>query len=169
MRSLAIVLLLAVSARAEPRNAALVDIAGEIGGGTDGFVLGLRPELVLTHYADIDLDRGDGIGIAGELVRAGGHGLLGGSLEYVHLHHVLRIEPSLGAYDRLADGKLGVTASLLVALRAGEESPPWQAHVGLRLTGRVDGDESAIELTAQLDPVFLERFVTAFGLALAPH
>jgi hypothetical protein len=163
MRTLAILVALAATARADT----LVDVAGEIGGGTDGFVFGVRPELVLAHYADSGRERGIGIGVAGELLRAGGHGLLGGSLEFVGFRHELRLEPSLGLYERLADDAVGASASVLVGFRAGGEAPPFEGHVGVRLTGRSDRDESAIELTAQLDPVFLAK--VAVGAILAKH
>jgi hypothetical protein len=171
MRHLAIAIVaVASTASADtPRTTVLGDLAGDIGGGNGGFVIGLRPELVLAHYADRDLEKGFGIGIAGDLTRQGGAGLLGGSLEVVRFRDAYRFEPSLGIYERLADHATGGMASMYVGLRADPENPPWEAHLGLRLVARTDRDETTVALLAQVDPILFSRFAAAMVFAMVPH
>ncbi|HEY1548199.1 MAG TPA: hypothetical protein VGG28_10275 [Kofleriaceae bacterium] len=166
---LAVIAVASTASADTPRTTALADVAGEIGGGNGGFVIGLRPELMLAHYSDRDLEHGFGIAAAGELVREGGAGLLGGSLEVVQFHDLHRFEQSLGIYERLADHSTGATASIYVGLRADVENPPWEAHLGLRLVARSDRDETSVALLAQLDPVLFSRFAAAMLFAMVPH
>jgi hypothetical protein len=159
---------LAGSARADPPHTIeLFDVAGLIGGGTDGFVLGVRPELVVARVVEPGgwaQNSGFGIGVAGELDRIGGYGLVGGSIGLVRLHEYRWLEPALGLYDRLATNTPGASASMYVGARTAAGP-----KIGLRLTGRVERDQQSIELAAQIDPLFLARVGDGFVRAFTIH
>jgi hypothetical protein len=171
--SIALVCAIVTTARADDpppsKTYAMFSLPLLLGGtsrGDDGFLIGIRPELVIARLAaradDDEVKAGHGIGVYGELLRANGSMLTGGGLTYVpYRASGFTVAPSLGLYHRYTGTLIpdnGVTASLFLG---------WRRQIagitvldfpfGIRVEGRFgyDGDqERSIVIAAQLDLMF---------------
>jgi hypothetical protein len=178
--AIALLVLVTATVHAEPENETIttpvIDLPFVIGGGNDGFLIGARPEILLgrvTMPRDwIDGMRGVAVGVMGEVNRIGGHTVVGTGLEVVRLYRRVRIEPSVGIYDRIDEAR-GITASLFAGLHVDDRSKPWEQSLGLRLIGRVDTEganqTTSVELAFQIDPTMLAAIGDGFLHAFMIH
>jgi hypothetical protein len=178
--AIALLVLVPAAVHAEPRNdtitTPLVDLPFVIGGGNDGFLIGARPEILLGRVT-LPMDwtdgmRGVAVGVMGEVNWIGGHTVVGTGVEVVRLYRRLRIEPSVGVYDRIDEAR-GITASLFVGLHLDDRSQPWEQSFGLRLIGRVDTEgasqTTSVELAFQIDPMMFAALGGGFVRAFTIH
>jgi hypothetical protein len=178
--ALALLVLVTAPVHAEPNNepitTALIDLPFVIGGGNDGFLIGARPEILIGRVT-LPRDWSDGmrgvaVGVMGEVNWIGGHAVVGTGLEVVRLYRRVRIEPSVGVYDRLDEAR-GISASLFAGLHLDDRSQPWEQSLGLRLIGRVDTEganqTTSVELAFQIDPTMLAALGSGFLHAFMIH
>jgi hypothetical protein len=178
--AIALLVLVTGTVHAEPDNepvtTPLVDVPFVIGGGNDGFVIGVRPEILIGRVTlPRDWDdgmRGVAVGVMGEVNWIGGHTVVGTGLEVVRLYRRVRIEPSLGVYDRVDEAR-GITASLFAGVHLDDRSHPWEENFGLRVIGRVDTEganqTTSVELAFQIDPTMLAALGGGFLRAFMIH
>ncbi|MFN0245804.1 MAG: hypothetical protein ACKV2T_02780 [Kofleriaceae bacterium] len=138
-------------------------LVGGTSQGNNGFVVGVRPELVFAWLGTTSSDpdktnsRGHGFGGYGELVSANGTTVIGGGLTYVYYADHLALAPSLGAYRRSAneDDVYGISTSLFLGFRARIDwLKVFDAPYGIRIDGRFaldDSQERSVTITAQFD------------------
>jgi hypothetical protein len=138
-------------------------LVGGTSQGNNGFVVGVRPELVFawlgTTRSDPDTtnSRGHGFGGYGERVTANGTTVIGGGLTYVYYVDHFALAPSLGAYRRSAeeDDGYGISTGLFIGFRTRMDwLKLFDAPYGIRIDGRFaldDSHERSVTITAQFD------------------
>jgi hypothetical protein len=148
--------------------ASLAVLLGGTDQGDNGFVFGIRPELVLARLkteSALNPGTGNGIGVYGELLSANHHSVVGGGLTFVPYLGGISLAPSVGVYHR-ATGEAPADSGVEVSVFLGHRHRAAELeYIDLPIGVRVDGHfglrgarEQSVIVSAQFDLVGVALF-----------